>query len=175
MTTLAVSSPTMTAIGRPSLEELVDRVVDALFFGKRERKPEQRMTRTLREAPAQSVHEGRMDQSMARAVHEARRLRQAGDLDAALAALAGADMSTATEQERRWAYAEWVGLARRRFADGGAMLYSPGTGKAAVLAPRDDGTLEVLAALGMRWRPGRVVSRRSLRGLKPLGGGAPWS
>ncbi len=174
--TAALHTQTMTAIGRPSLEELVDRMVDALFFGKRETKPEQRMTRTLREAPAQSVHEGRMVQSVARAVHEARRLRQAGDLDGALAVLADADIATAeTEQETRWAYAEWVGLAKRRFADGGAALYSPGTGRAAVLAPRGDGSLEVLAALGMRWQPGQVVSRRSLRGLKPLGGGAAWS
>ena len=179
MTTLATAAlhnRTMTATGRPSLEELVDRVVDALFFGKRETGPERRMGRTLREDPAQSVQEGRMVQSLARAVHEARRLRQAGDLDGALAVLAAADMSTAaTERETRWAYAEWVGLAKRRFADGGAVLYSPGTGKAAALAPRDDGTLEVLAALGMRWQPGHAVSRWSLRGVRPLGGGAPWS
>ena len=53
--------------------------------------------------------------SVARSVHEARRLRQAGDID---------------------------------------------------------GALEVAAVLGLRWEPGKLVSRRSLRGLKPLAGGA---
>ena len=170
MTTAVLSTQPMTAMGRPSLEELVDRLMDALFFGKRETKPEEQMARTLREAPAQDAAP-----SMARVVHEARRLRQAGDLDEALATLAGADMASATtEEERRWAYAEWLGLVRRRFADGKAALYSPGTGQAAVLVPREDGALEVVAVLGMRWQPGRVVSKRSLRGARPLAGGAPW-
>ena len=31
---------------------------------------------------------------------------------------------------------------------------------------------EAAAVLGMRWRPGKVVSGRSLRGLRPLTGGA---
>ena len=79
------------------------------------------------------------------------------------------------ESEARWAYDEWLSLARRRYDGGDAALYSPGTGRAAVLAQRDDQTLEVLAALGMRWKPGRTVSRRSLRGLKTLKGGASWS
>ena len=34
---------------------------------------------------------------------------------------------------------------------------------------------EVLAVLGMGWQPGKVVSARSLRGLKPLKGGGSWS
>ena len=71
--------------------------------------------------------------------------------------------------QARWAYAEWLDLARRRFGDSGALVYSPGTGPAAVLAPWGDGpALEVLAVLGMRWLPGKTVSRRSLRGLRPL-------
>ena len=46
-------------------------------------------------------------------------------------------------------------------------------GRAAALVPTGDGgTLEVAAVLGMRWRPGKVVSGRSLRGLRPLAGGA---
>ena len=171
MTTLALNNRTVTERGRPSLEELVDRVIEALFVGKPETKPEQQIARTLREAPAQDAAP-----SMARVVHEARRLRQAGDLDGALATLAGADMASATtEEERRWTYAEWLGLARRRFAHSEAALYSPGTGRAAVLVPREDGALEVAAVLGMRWQPGRIVSKRSLRGAKPLVGGAPWS
>ena len=62
---------------------------------------------------------------------------------------------------------------RRRFGGSGALVYSQGTGRAAVLVPTGDGgTLEVAAVLGMRWRPGKVVSGRSLRGLRPLNGGA---
>ena len=134
-----------------SLEELVDRVFEALLGAAPE--------------PVQST---------ARLVHEARRLRQAGDLDGALAVLASADLKGATDQETRWAYAEWIDVARRRFAGrDGAAVYSPATGRAAVLAPSGDGsTLEVLAVLGMRWRPGKTVSRRSLRGLRPATGGS---
>jgi len=108
---------------------------------------------------------------VARSIHDARRRRQAGDLDGALAALAAADTARAATPDARWAYAEWLGLARRRFGESPALLYSPGTGRAAALAPRPDGALQVIAVLGMRWRPGTVVSRRSLRGLKPLRGG----
>ena len=111
--------------------------------------------------------------SVARSVHEARRLRQAGDLEGALAVFAGVDAAgAATTKEARWAYAEWTDLAKRRFGDRGALVYSQGTGKAAALVPTGDGALEVAAVLGMRWEPGKLVSRRSLRGLKPLAGGA---
>jgi len=110
-------------------------------------------------------------QPVARSIHDARRLRQAGDLDGALAALAGADTARAALPDARWAYAEWLGLARRRFGEQSTLVYSPGTGRAAALAPRPAGALQVVAVLGMRWRPGTVVSRRSLRGLKPLRGG----
>ncbi len=114
-------------------------------------------------------------QSMARSVHEARRLRQAGDLDGALAVLAGVDAATATTREARWAHAEWTDLARRRFGDRGVLLYGRGAGRAAALAPRADGALEAVAVLGLRWEPGKAVSRRSLRGLRPLKEGASWS
>ena len=111
--------------------------------------------------------------SVARSVHEARRLRQAGDLDGALAVFAGVDTAGAARtKEARWAYAEWSDLAKRRFGDRGALVYSQGTGKAAALVPTGDGALEVAAVLGMRWEPGKLVSRRSLRGLRPLSGGA---
>ena len=103
---------------------------------------------------------------------EARRMRQAGDLDGALAVFAGADTARAETREARWAYAEWTDLVRRRFGDRGALVYSQGTGKAAALVPTGDGALEVAAVLGMRWEPGKLVSRRSLRGLRPLSGGA---
>ena len=107
--------------------------------------------------------------SLTRTVHEARRLRQSGCLDAALATLAEVDSRQATEAELRWLYAEWLDIARRRFGDT-AMLYSPATGRAAVVVPtgEDNATLEVVVALGMRWPVGKTISRRSLRGLKPL-------
>ena len=150
MTTATTSIPFTATRHRPSLEALVDRLVESIFGG-------------APEAP---------DQSLARTVHDARRLRQAGDLDGALALLAGVDTACAEPHQARWAYGEWLDLARRRFADRGALVYSPGTGSAAVLTPRGDGnSLEVLAVLGMRWLPGKTVSGRSLRGLRPLAGG----
>ena len=56
--------------------------------------------------------------------------------------------------------------------DGNVLVYSQGAGRAAALVPIGDGSLEVAAVLGMRWRPGKVVSGSSLRGLRPLFGGA---
>ena len=152
MTTATVTLHNRMGTEQPghSLEELVDRMIDALLGsigGKRER-------------------------SVAQAVHDARRQRQAGDLDGALASFASADTANAPASEARWAYGEWLGLARRRFADREALVYSAGTGRAAALVPRADGSLEVAAVLGMRWQPGQTVSRRSLRGLRPLFGGA---
>ena len=158
--TMTIGNRTTVARSRPSLEDLVDRLMAALFKEEPETAPE-----TTTATP-----------SVARSVHEARRLRQAGDLDGALAVFDGLDAANATTKEARWAYAEWLALAGRRFGDRDALVYSQGTGRAATLAPREDGALEVTAVLGMRWRPGRVVSRRSLRGLKPLAkGGASWS
>lgn len=150
MATTTMSTAATTAGDPPgrSLEDLVDRIFEAL----------------LGAAPE-------AEQSVARLVHEARRLRQQGDLDGALAVLAGADLSAAAEREARWTYGEWIGAARRRFGDREAAVYSPGTGRAAVLAPHPGGALEVLAVLGMRWQPGKLVSRRSLRGLRPLAKG----
>ena len=153
MTTATTSTPIITTATTPgtTLEALVDQLVESIFGG-----------------ASESPH-----QSLARHVHDARRLRQAGDLDGALALLGDVDVATAEPHQARWAYNEWLDLARRRFADRGALVYSPGTGRAAVLAPRGDGsTLEVLAVLGLRWRPGKTTSRRSLRGLRPLAGGS---
>ncbi|MCY3923335.1 MAG: hypothetical protein OXG27_13225 [Chloroflexi bacterium] len=146
----AATTTTMTA-PRPTLEELVDRIIDAIFGLEETTQPKT---------------------SPARAIHEARRIRQTGDLDRALAVFAELDVSEATDGERRWSHAEFLDLARRRFRDDDALLYRPGTGRAAVLTDRDAGTLEVRAVLGMRWRPGKVVSQRSLRGLRPLVKGA---
>ncbi len=117
MTTMTLDN-NLAPAGR--LEELVDRLLAALF----------------REAPKQPEP----SPSLAKTVHEARRLRQTGDpvsstgqaLDGALAALAGVDTANATDAQLRWLYAEWLSVARRRFAGCGAMLYSPGTGRATV-------------------------------------------
>ena len=157
MATTTMSTAATAAGDRPgrSLEELVDRIFEALF------RPE----------PDPAVAEIPPPESIARSVHAARRLRQAGDPGGALAVLAGVDLQRATEREARWAYAEWLDVARRRFGERDALLYRQGTGRAAVLAPHPGGALEVLAVLGMRWRPGRVVSRRSLRGLRSLAKG----
>ena len=145
---------TMTMDTR-TLEELVDRLLAALFPPEPEPAP-----------------------SLVWTVHEARRLRQSGDLDGALAVFTGVDAANATDAQLRWLYAEWLDITRRRFAGDKAALYSPATGRAAVLLERDgDGAaLEVAAVLGMRWPVGKLVSPRSLRGLRPLAkGGASWS
>ena len=157
MTTQATTIGGTGTRPRPSLEELVDRLMAALF----------------RAEPETAVQTA--TPSVARSVHEARRLRQAGDIDGALAVFAGVDAAKTETREARWAYAEWTDLVRRRSGDRNVLVYSQGTGRAAALVPRSDGALEVAAVLGMRWEPGKVLSRRSLRGLKPLKGGASWS
>ena len=140
-----------TARPRRSLEELVDQLFAAMGF---------------KDDSAQ------IEPSTTRTIHEARRLRQAGDVDAALAVLGDLDAGRATPREARWAFSEWAQLVRRRFGDREPMIYSQGTGRAAALVSHGDGMLEVAAVLGMRWRPGKIVSGRSLRGLRPLNGGA---
>ncbi|MYD92895.1 MAG: hypothetical protein F4Y02_04225 [Chloroflexi bacterium] len=149
-----------TDVVRPSrsLEELVDQLFAAMGF--------------TDETETQVIETQVVETTPARSIHEARRLRQAGDVDGALGVLAGADMGQAEPKQARWAFSEWRGLVRRRFGGLGALVYSQGTGRAAALVPHGDGTLEVAAVLGMRWRPGKLVSERSLRGLRPLAGGA---
>ena len=147
-TLVAGNRTTDTERPRRSLEELVDNLIDSLFSANTE-------TETA-------------EQSATRSIHEARRLRQAGDVDGALAALGSANVAQATPREARWDFSEWSQLVKRRFGDRGALLYTQGTGRASALVPHGDGTLEVAAVLGMRWRPGKLVSERSLRGLQPL-------
>ena len=158
--TLVSGNRTMdTEMVRPrrSLEELVDQLMAALF-----KEPE---TKTETAAAAEP--------SATRSIHEARRLRQAGDVDTALAVLGGVDVGRATPRETRWAFSEWKQLVKRRFGRRDALVYSQGAGRAAAVVPQGDGgALEVVAVLGMRWKPGKVVSGRSLRGLTPLTGGA---
>ena len=153
--TLTAGNRTMDAVDRPrrSLEELVDQLFAAMGF---------------RDDTAETAE----TQTATRSIHEARRLRQAGDVDTALAVLGDVDTAKATARETRWVFSEWKGLVKRRFGDRDAMVYSQGAGRAAALVPTGGGALEVAAVLGMRWRPGKVVSERSLRGLRPLAGGA---
>ena len=156
--TLATGNRTMATVEKPrrSLEELVDRLMAALFL-------EQPETAPATETP-----------SVAKSVHEARRLRQTGDVEGALAVLAGMDTTKAEPHQARWAFAEWTDLVKRRFGDRDVLVYSQGAGQAAALVPTGNGgTLEVAAVLGMRWRPGKLVSGRSLRGLRPLANACP--
>ena len=154
--TMTVGNGTMDVLVRPkrSLEELVDRIFAAMGLG-------------VEQDPA-TVTPG-----TTRSIHEARRLRQAGDVDGALAVLASVDMRNVGDSEARWIFSEWKQMVRRRFGGRGVVLYCQGTGRAAALAPLGDGkTLEVTAVVGMRWQPGKFVSGSSLRGLRPLVGGA---
>ena len=107
-----------------------------------------------------------------RSVHDARR---AGGRPAtwtgSLAIFTGVDTAQADAREVRWAHAEWLDLVKRRFGEKELATYSQGAGRAAALFPNDDGTLEVPGGqLGMRWQPGKILSRRSLRGLRTIGG-----
>ena len=166
MTTATLATGTRTTdmeTGRPgrSLEELVDQLIAAMFKVEEPR------------AATQTASTETAEASAARRIHEARRMRQAGDVDGALAVLAGVDVGKAERRQVRWAFSEWKQLVKRRFGDRDAAVYSQGAGRAAALVPTgDDGTLQVAAVLGMRWRPGKLVSERSLRGLRPLNGGA---
>ena len=147
--TLAAGNRTMETAVRPrrSLEGLVDRLFEAMGF---------------KDEPETA------EPSATGSIHEARRLRQAGDVDTALGVLADVDMAMATPGEARWAFSEWKSLVKRRSGDRDPVVYSQGAGRAAALVPTGyGGTLEVVAVLGMRWRPGKVVSARSLRGLRP--------
>ena len=126
--TLVNGTRTMDNVVRPrrSLEELVDQLMAALFKV---------------EEPAQS------EQSAVRSVHEARRLRQAGDIDGALAVLAGVDTAKTAQRESRWAFSEWTQLVKRRFVGRGVLVYSQATGRPPRWCP---------GATAGRWR-----SRRS--------------
>ena len=147
--TLATGNRTMTDVRpRRSLEELVDRLIAALF---KEEEPE---AEQATETP-----------SVAKSLHEARRLRQAGDVDRALAVLAGTDTTKAEPHQARWAYAEWTDLVKRRFGDRDALVYSQGAGQAAALVPTGNGgTLEVAAVLG-----NAVAARQGRLGAQPPG------
>ena len=108
-----------TEMARPrrSLEELVNRLIETLF-------PTQTET---------------AEPSVTRSIHEARRLRQAGDIDCSLGVLAGMDTVRAEAHQARWAFAEWKQMVERRFGDSSPMVYSQVMGRVAtlVLHPHD--------------------------------------
>lgn len=132
-----------------ALEPLVDRVIGAIFGRNAEK---------------------RESLSIASAIHAARRLRREGKPEEALATLSAADARDAALEQKRWLYNEWFDLVRRCFGRRRVVVYTQGDGRAAALEQVARGDLEVVAVLGMKWRPGKVVSRRSLRGLKDLQG-----
>ena len=106
MTTAVMNNRTMVVGERPrrSLEELVDRVIDALFASNHDQSQE----------------------TVARRVHDARRLRKAGDLDGALVVFASVEPDTTAPNEVRWAYVEWLSLVRRTYGDRDLLVYSQG-------------------------------------------------
>ena len=77
MTTQVATIGQLETTRRPTLEELVDRLMEALFA------IEDETTQT---------------QTVARSVHDARRMRQTGDLDGALATFADVNTAEATER-----------------------------------------------------------------------------
>ena len=161
-----VDVPVAVAPARPriSLEEHVDRLMNALNFV--ETPPAILHASHRVETTRQAVRP-----TVASAIHEARRLRQSGDLEGALDTLAEADTVPAEPGLARWLYTEWKHLVKRKHGDTDVLVYSQGMGRAAALVPGASGVLEVLAVLGMKWQPGKLVTRRSLRGLRPLARG----
>ncbi len=132
-----------------ALEPLVDSVIAAIFGGR---------------------NAGTERLSIGKAVHEARRLRRQNKLGDALQTLADADAAYAALEQKRWLYNEWFDLVRRLYGRRQVYLYTQGDGRAAALEQVSRGDLAVVAAIGMKWRPGKVVLRRSLRGLRNLHG-----
>ena len=191
--TMTIGNPEIGAARpRRSLEELVDRLLATLIFPD-DRTPEA-VVDTRRDVSSQP--RGRLEElvdrlmatltfrvepemtpvaassDLVRDIHQSRRHRREGNLDRALQTLAGSDRATVAPQQARWAFTEWRQLVKRRFGQLAPLVYSQETGRAAALVSAGHGgTLEVVAVLGMSWRPGKLVSRRSLRGLRPLSQG----
>ena len=134
-------------VRQSTLEHLVDRLLASLFPTEREE----------------------TDREVRKSIHDARRARWFGALDEALACLSGLDLSAASADKASWAYREWLTTARWRYGARPLLLYRAGRGKAAVLELGPDlDTVRAVAVLGLRWEPGRLLSRRCLGGLTPL-------
>ena len=151
-----MSTSSTLVIDRARTEHLVDRILAFLLPGAVE------VTR----------------RTIIRTVHRARAARQAGDPRLALHTIADLQLASAPRDLACWAYGEWLAAARRLSLSPNAVLYRAATGQAAILEPdHAPGCLRVVAALGLSWEPGRVLSGRCLRGLVPLftsqEGGAP--
>ena len=166
--TMTIGTRLMDSTARPrrGLEELLGNLMRALTF--------------IEEPASSSSDSPRVEttpppgqRNVACAIHEARRLRQAGHPDRALETLAAGDLATAEPNQARWAFTEWRQLVKRRYCTANPLVYTQGTGRAAALIPRGDNLLQVVAVLGMSWRPGKIVSQRSLRCLRPLGKARP--
>jgi len=86
----------------------------------------------------------------------------------AVALLEPLDLSGVPEPLARQCYGCWLQACRRLALDG-AIHYSPGFAKGAVLLPTTDDRLEVVSAIGLpRWSAGCRFSRVALKGARPL-------
>ena len=110
----------MDSVDRPrrSLEELVDQLFAAMGF-----RDEEPGTAT------QTASTDTTEPSAARSIHEARRLRQAGDVDTALAVIGGMNTAKSAPGEARWAFSEWKQLVKRRFGAPAPAGLQPGCRK----------------------------------------------
>ncbi len=122
MTAVASNRTMETAAGsrRKTLEELVNGLMDELTFKEEKEAAEP---------------------GAARSIHEARRLRQAGDVGGALALLAEVDMNRAETNQARWAFSEWKQVVKQRYGDRSPVVYSQGTGGRRRLCPTPMGCL----------------------------------
>jgi len=103
-----------------------------------------------------------------RALHDARRLWRREPWRAARI-LSALDLRSMPAVLAREVYGCWL-AACRRLGLAGAVHYSTGTGRGAVLVPaKGDTRLIVVAAIGLRsWSPGRCFAATALRGARPL-------
>ena len=149
MTTATTSIPSVTApTPGTSLDALVDRLVESIF-GSTDDEP---------------------GQSLTRSVHDARRLRQAGDLDGALALLAEVDMATAQNPPGT--------LGVRRVARPRTAALPPGAGRSSTALTPDGLPCSPPETTAARWRcwPSwgcAGVPARPSRGAA-CGGSGPW-
>jgi len=101
------------------------------------------------------------------ALRQARRVYRRQPREA-VALLEPLDLTGTPEALASQVYGCWL-QACRRLALEGAIHYSPGFAKGAVLVPTTDDRLEVVSAIGLpRWSAGCRFSRVALKGARPL-------